>query len=214
MLRALKTYWAFTKLGYRLMVFILMPAVLLLLNGFCVYTEIPVMVSLLIGYSYLVPIDIITDYWFLGGFYAKNNSSLEYLQSSNRFREIIRDVVLVDILRRVLLYIGMYLLVMVMGLQDSEQMEWYAACSFLPLLCFVISQFGVLIGRHYVAWNQVYAVAAVAMVIEGISLTILMWLTSKNLWLVQGVLLVLAVAVSVMVVAYSKKKVRASYYDK
>ena len=214
MLRTIKNYWAFTKWGYRLVVFVILPVVLLLLNAFCLFAKIPLMVSMLMGYVYIVPIDILTDHWLLGGFYAKNNSSLEYLQTSNRFKRMIRDVVLVDVIRRFILYVGLYLIVLVAGMNQPEQLEWYKACSFLPMLCFVISQCGVLIARHFYAWNQVYAVGAFAMVAEGICLVPMLELTESHIWIVQGALLVLAIAMVVIVMKYSLKKVRDSYYDK
>lgn len=214
MLRAMKNYWAFTKLGYRLVVFVVLPVVILLFGAFCIWTEIPIMVAILMGYLYMLPIDMLTDNWFLGGFYAKNNSSLEYLQSSNRFKTIIRDVVLVDTVRRFILYVGVYIIVLVAGMNHPEQVEGYKICSFLPMFCFVISQAGILIARHFTAWNQAYAVGAVAMIIEAVCLVPMMDITEKYIWLVQGVLVVLAIAIGVIVVAYSMKKVRDSYYDK
>lgn len=214
MLRTIKNYWAFTKWGYRLVVFLVLPVVLLLINAFCLFTEIPTMVSMLIGYIYVVPVDILTDNWFLCGFYGKNNSSLEYLQTSNRFKRMIRDVVLIDTIRRFILYVGLYLIVLVAGMNQPEQLEWYKVCSFLPMLCFVISQIGVLIARHFFAWNQVYAVGAFAMVAEGICLAPMLGFTENHFWLVQGILMVLAIAIGIIVMAYSLKKVRDSYYDK
>lgn len=214
MLRAIKNYWAFTKLGYRLVVFVALPAVILLLGAFCIWTQIPIMVAMLLGYIYMPVVDIMVDNWFLGGFYAKNNSSLEYLQSSNRFKTMIRDVVLVDTVRRFVLYVGAYIIVLVAGMNHPEQMEGYRVCSFLPIFCFVISQAGILVSRHFMTWNQAYAVGAFAMIIEAISLVPMINLAEKYIWLVQGILVVLAIAIGVIVVAYSMKKVRDSYYDK
>lgn len=214
MLRAMKNYWVFTKLGYRIVVFVVLPVVILLFGAFCIWTEIPIMVAMLMGYVYMVPVESIIDNWFLGGFYSKNNSSLEYLQSSNRFKTIIRDVVLVDIVRRFVLYVGVYIIVLAAGMNHPEQAEWYRVCSFLPMLCFVISQAGVLIARHFAAWNQAYAVGTLAMIAEAACLFPMMNFTEKYIWLVQGILMVLAIAIGVIVVAYSMKKVRDSYYDK
>ena len=210
MLRAIKNYWAFTKLGYRLVVFVVLPIVILLLGAFCIWAQIPIMVAMLLGYIYMPTV----DNWFLGGFYAKNNSSLEYLQSSNRFKTMIRDVVLVDIVRRFILYVGVYIVVFVAGMNHPEQMEGYRICSFLPMFCFVISQTGILVARHFMTWNQAYAVGAVLMLIESVCLAPLVDITEKYTWFVQGVLAVLAIAIAIIVVLYSMKKVRDSYYDK
>lgn len=214
MLRAIKNYWAFTKLGYRLVVFVVLPIVILLLGAFCIWAQIPIMVAMLLGYIYMPTVDIMVDNWLLGGFYAKNNSSLEYLQSSNRFKTMIRDVVLVDTIRRFILYVGVYVIVLVAEMNHPEQLEGYRICSFLPMFCFVISQAGVLVARHFMVWNQAYAVGAVLMLVEAVCLAPLVDITEKYTWLVQGVLAVLAIAIGIIVVVYSMKKVRDSYYDK
>ncbi len=214
MSRTIKNYWAFTRWGYRFAVLVVLPLSFLILNLFCLYAKIPLVVSMLIGYMYMVLIDIWADYWILGGFYRKSNSALEYLQTSNRFGRIIRDVVLTDTIRRFLLYVGLYLILLVIGNYYPEQIGWYKDCSFFPLLCFVTSQSGVLIARHLLGCQYVYLVASIATLVEGILIAPMMYLTEHYFWAVQGILLVLTAAISIIVVLYSLKKVRDSYYDK
>lgn len=214
MIRAIKDYWAFTKWNYRCLVFLVMPAILFGMGVLCIYVEIPLASALILGYSYVVIADVILDYMLLGGFYGKNNSSLEFLQSSNRFGTMIRDVVVMDILRRLAMHTGIYILIAVCGMNNPEQKEWIEMFSFLPLLCFAVNQVTVFVTRHFKTWQHAYAFGAIAMLAVGVCLVPMTVQMETRAWLVQGVLLILAIVVGVVVVWYSMRKVRDSYYDK
>ena len=223
MLKALKSYWAFTRTGYRVVMFVLIPIVVLAttLGLMAIYPEL-IVIALIMSFVVLWTVEPMSDHWFMGGFYGKNKGALEFLQSSNRFSKFAQDVVLIDIIRRTVTYMMTYFAICsigyVAGVEKEMEVNLYVVCSFLPFLSMFISQIEVLIGRHFDMWNQQYLVVMVGFIIQGITLSALikLFLTTgiEIVWMILAVLFVLFVAASIGTVVYTNKKVRDSYYDK
>ena len=223
MLKAWKSYWAFTGTGYKVVVFLLVPLVVFAMSLTLTLMD-PVLypVAALLVFVALWFAEPMIDHWFMGGMYKKNNGSLEFLQSSNRFCDFMKKVVTVDIIRRALTFLGVYAIVCVIGFANCAEVEMvknpYIALSFLPFLSMVVSQIEVLIGRHFDMWNQRYFVVLVGFTLQGVTLSGLIQLFStarmEMMWLMNGLFLLLFVAVAIRTVVYTKKVMRESYYDK
>ena len=223
MLKAWKSYWAFTGTGYKMVTFLMVPLVVfamsltLTLMNPVLFPVVVILVFVTLWFA-----EPMIDHWFMGGMYKKNNGSLEFLQSSNQFCDFMKKVVTVDIIRRALTFLGMYAIVCVIGFANCAEVEMvknpYVALSFLPFLSMVVSQIEVLIGRHFDMWNQRYFVVLVGFTLQGVTLSGLIHLFStarmEMVWLMNGVFLLLFVAVAIGTVVYTKKVVRESYYDK
>ena len=224
MLKALKSYWAFAGIWYKIVVLALLPLVVILGGLVLVNIDTELIVFALVGFFiFLWVIEPMSDHWFTGGIYGKNKGALEFLQSSNRFWEFMKDVVVIDAIRRCLTYIVVYAVLCMLGIlyeaeKDMEE-NLYLLCLFVPFLSMFVSQVEVFIGRHFEMWNHRYAVGMVGFIIESMILTGLINKVAQGmqievLWMISVVLFVLFIAASIGTVAYTKKKVRESYYDK
>lgn len=223
MLKAWKSYLAFTKTGYKAIVFLMIPLLTFVISF--VFAEIDAemfVLALMIVFVILWIAEPMMDHWFMGSLYGKYNGSLEFLQSSNRFSEFIKDIVVVDVFRRMFTYFGVYgiacLIGYCKGAGDEAAVNPYMALLFLPFLSVLVSQIEVFIGRHFDMLNYRYVVVMIGFVLEGIALTNLIKLFRYHGMTYAAVLniglFVLFVGVSIGTVVYTKKKVRESYYDK
>lgn len=217
MKRAVKNYLVFTGWGYRICILLLLPLLFVGFHGLVFFVEdgMPLAFMLIVGYCTYIMADVAGDYWFLPGFYKKNNSAVRFLQTSNRYKTLIRDVVVLDMLRRFLAYGLLYGVMYLMGMRKEAQKEWFILFSFMPLYCFVISQTAVFFIRHFNSWQHTISTSSLAA-----------WLIVPFFFLMEhgmehgytkicfAVLGVLAVLVAVITILYSMKKVRDSYYDK
>jgi len=215
-LRAVKNYFAFTSWVYRLVVFFLMPLLSILYGNLGVITggEVPGIVFQLPVFMLVIVVECITDYWFMGSFYSKHNSSLEYLQTSNRFKNIIKDVVVVDIIRRFITGIALYGVFVIIAWVVGEPLHFYQGFAFLPLYSFVMVMIANFISRHFNIVQYVYLAATLTMMVTALGFVPMEIVTENVTFWTLGILLVLCVVVSVITVWYSLKKVRDSYYDK
>lgn len=221
MKNAVKSFWAFAPLGYRVMILFAAPALAILLNALALYKggEGEGLVAMMASYFILLFVDVFSDKWMLNGFYSKSNSSLEYLQTSNKFSKIIRGVVIVDMLQRGLLYVGLYVVIVIMSKAAIGELDWCAMYGYFPLFFYVISQVTIWISRHFVTWQSVWIASCMATTFASLGMTALTWCSVmyqiKYLdLLIYSVLIVLTILVSIGTLWYSLKKVRDSYYDK
>ena len=223
MLGSLKSYWAFTKTGYRFVMFGLIPiAVLVTALGFVAVDSEMIVLALVISFLVLWMVEPMSDRLFLGGFYGKNKGALEFLQSSNKFSKFMQDVVIVDIFRRMATYLITYLIICMIGyvngVEKEMEINMFVACSFLPFYSMLISQIEVLVGRHFDMWNHQYIVVMVGFILQGIGLTSLikLFLTTgmEVVWTITALFFVVFVVVAIGTVVYTNKVVKRSYYDK
>ena len=222
MIKAIKSFWAFTSFGYRLVTLLVVPVLIILINilGLLLGEALFGVIFLMTSYAlFLMIFDIMADKWFLNGVYGKHNSSLEFLQTSNDFESLIYRVVIVDMVRRLLLYVGMYIVLIILGKCMIGEMDYYGIYAYLPLYMFIINQVAVGIERHFSTWQSVWATSCMASAVSSFGLSFMttgsIFLCERNgELLLQVLLLLIAIAVCVGTVWYSRKKVRESYYDK
>jgi len=214
-MRAIKHYWVFTNWQYKLFTLLLMPAVVLGMNLFGYLSNN--MFVLGVAFSFfilLLPmVDVMSDYWFLPGFYTKGNASLEFLQSTTKFQTMIRDVVVIDVIRRIVLYLGLFWIMhfMSMGTSVEGVMDRF---NHMPVAELLFAQVAVFVSRFLRGWNQVYACAMFAVAANAFLMS---GTIHQSDFMRQGIVVlfaVLAVAMMVLTVWFSLKKVRDSYYDK
>lgn len=215
MIKALKSYWAFTGKIYRLVVLLLFPLLAVIVPVIVGMIDLGMLsLGIICYYVIFMMAEPLADYWFLGGFYSKNKGALEFLQSSNHFSSMIRDVVVVDLVRRVVLNVFIFLVMVCIGIIDGIEPEGYMLFALFPLLEILLGEVVTLIGRHFDLWNYYYIVvllcymAALLFIAYGIisAHAFLHWICLA--------LAILAIVVAVAMVAYTDKKVRDSYYDK
>jgi len=156
--------------------------------------------------------DTVSDVFFMGGFYRKRNSALEFMQSSSKFSNVMKDVVMMDFVRRVLVY-QIPLLIAVAGAENAGEIQWCKLNAFWSWLMVLIAQCVVVAARHYELGHHIYACVAVghcAMMFIFLFIAI----ASEALPVVTIlVLVVLVVVAGIVTIRYTDKKVRDSYYD-
>lgn len=210
MLKAWKHYWAFTNSLYKLVLLFVVPILLIGVNiYFELYGEVG---DCIFALSCLYYADTISDVYFMGGFYHKGNSALEFMQSSSKFSNVMKDVVMMDFVRRVLVY-QIPLLIAVVGAENAGEIQWCKLNAFWSWLMVLIAQCVVVAARHYELWHHIYACVAVgycAMMFIFLFIAIV----SEALPIATNiVLVVLVVVVGIVTIRYTDKKVRDSYYD-
>lgn len=210
MLKAMKSYWAFTNGVYKLVMLVLVP-ILLVLVSLCLLEKDAG--SGLERFFVLYAVDTISDFFFMGGFYKKSNSSLEFLQSSSKYPRVIKEVTMIDIVRRILVYQIPYVVTLLWSIGNPEAMEWCRTLAGLPWLEILIAQLVVLVARHYVMWNQVYLCTAVGFTILCVILLFTLLFDVIQPVITNVILIVFIIAVAIGMVWYTNKKVRESYYD-
>lgn len=214
MKRALKSYWAFTGKGYRIVVLFLFPLLAVLVPVITGIIEPMLLLIALIGYYIIFMIaEPLSDFWFLGGFYSKNKGAMEFMQSSNRFASVIKDVVVVDLLRRVLQNVFIYLLVVCIGVMTKIEQEGYLLFAFFSIFEILLGEVVTFIGRHFDMWNYYYVVVILGFLVASFFMAYAIINLQELLWLVCLVFLLLALILGVIIVSYTNKKVRDSYYD-
>lgn len=214
MKRALKSYWAFTGKGYRIVVLFLFPLLAVLVPVITGIIEPMLLVIALIGYYIIFMIaEPLSDFWFLGGFYSKNKGAMEFMQSSNRFASVIKDVVVVDLLRRVLQNVFIYLLMVCIGVMTKIEQEGYLLFAFFSIFEILLGEVVTFIGRHFDMWNYYYVVVILGFLVASFFMAYAIINLQELLWLVCLVFLLLALILGVIIVSYTNKKVRDSYYD-
>ena len=216
MKKTVKSYWAFSNTIYRLIMLFLIPAVYLLVSicwpSASETGETDMVWTMMILALYFL--DAQGDYWFMGGFYAKHNGALEFMQTSNQFQSFMSRVVGMDILRRTVYYFGLPLIGACIGISKGYDKEWYQLLSYLPVLEFFLAQLAVVIGRHFVMWNQAYVGVMLGFLIITITIPFSILVSVKNAFAINAILFVFVIAMAVFTMWYTEKKVRESYYDR
>ena len=209
MLRALKSYWAFTNGIYKLVMLGIVP--LALIVGFVLSASEGAGNSLFFMFALFV-VDIGSDFFFMNGAYCKEQEFSNYIQSSSKYIALIKEVAGVDILRRVLMYQIPFVMELIFAVGDAGRMQWCKLNSFWPWLEILVAQCIVLATRHFIVWHKVYG----AMVIGWIVMMILFVFFATVLEgsaVVNSVLIALIFVVSVVTIWYTEKKGKERYYD-
>lgn len=213
MLRALKSYWAFTSDLYKWVLLAIVPILLVLSNsvlaGVFGEADYVFLSSLLVLYA----ADTMSDVFFMGGFYQKNNGALEFLQSAPRFEVLMREVAAADAIRRVLIYQVPFVTACLCVGENAERMEWCSRYSCFPLIETLIAMFVVFVARHFVVWNHAYVCTMIGYVIIVFSYWFLDVVHAEGAVAFNGILLVCILLAGVGTILYTGKKVRDSYYD-
>ena len=216
-MRAIKHYWAFTNWIYRLVVLLVIPLVMIGVNvwGFFSDDRFILAIALVMYFMFLPVVDVMSDFWLLSGFYAKGNGSLEFLQSTTKFKPMVRDVVIVDILRRVAVYMGLIgVMCFVFVSKDVPVYNIVWNFGYMPVLELCLSQTAVVVSRFFRGANQVYACAMFTVAVNAFFMTGTAHLEDSVKQMIIIALAVMAVLMMILTVVVSLKKVRESYYDK
>ncbi len=213
MLKALKSYWAFTSCRYKLIMLVVVPILFFVTNITVYRYDVGTGLE---SFWILYVIDTISDDYFMGGFYKKGNHSLGFLQSSSRFRKMMQEVVIVDVIRRVIIYQIPYVTLLWCSIGDIEAMEWCRWTSFVPWIQVLTGQIVVLVRRHGVAGGQnsvSFAIGYIYMLLAISTIGYIGEMAGGNFVPVIVVTILLILFMAVVTMRYTDKKMEESYYD-
>lgn len=217
----IKGYLVFTPFGYKIILFAVLPLVLLGLQ--LVISMIYQGTGLPLFGGTLVLVEILADNWFLGGIQDKNSEKIDYLKTSGKGMRIMKNVLITDVVRRFLscaVILGMaqaiaQVCACAAGVSEKSRIAPLQVL-FVLLLTYTLSALGVFLARFtsYLWVNLLYgyigSIVGLTVGLIWISLALPGALAAGAVFF----LAVLAVGISVLMVAIAMIKVEGSYYDK
>ncbi len=209
MKKKIKRYLAFATVPYRVLAFAVVPVVmismyLLMRKNMAEFGIVAIMIS-------CAMIEILMDNFLFGGLHKKEHRMLEYLKTSECGKGVLRDVLEVDLLRRLLAFVSVLGICALLEMQRWSHVRVIFVHLFYMLLSYTLSTLGIWIGRfegNY--WtNMLIGYAALAFGVAAYFLPEL----NRLAVLYDVVLALAAVGVSVLSVRTAMKKMEGSYYD-
>lgn len=212
MRKKIKSYQVFTSFGYRMVIYVLMPLLLVAFQLFFLKvmgsSGIPAIIMV------LILAEIVADNWFLGGIQEKDAEKIDYLKTSSRGMKVMKSVLVLDFVRRLIAAAGIFgvcnlLSRVVCGEDDFQSM---GILLFSVLVSYSLSVLGTFIARFgSYLWTTVLTgyFASVA----GLECCILVML-GVSVVMLNILFGVLGAGVTVVAVKIAIKKVEEGYYDK
>ena len=208
--KRMKSYLIFTGLGYRIILFAVVP-ILLTLFGFLLSAvfDFP-------GYFlavYLLPaIEISMDTFVFGGIASKEMVHLEYLKTSTSGSGLMKNALQGGIIR-MLISNAVILFINYLIYHGRTGDIWNAKRLFTLLwffvLIYVVTIILIVIARFFVSEHVNYTLGFVSFLLEMFAIR-----SFKNLYVSFVILIMIAVTISVFSVKLVEKRIKESYYDK
>ncbi|MCM1189224.1 MAG: hypothetical protein NC541_07990 [bacterium] len=208
----IKSYLAFTSLGYRLVMYLAVPLsaagiqllFLIKMGG----SGVPAVMTA------LILLEILADHWFLGGIQEKNAEKLDCLKTSSRGMQMMESVLILDVIRHFLeaaaIFGSCFLISLLLGGETLGVLGGLA----LPILetgCLSVA--GTLIARFWSTLNMNMLIGYVAAII-GIVCFALAEVEVCPLWVSCGAAALLGAGVGALAVKTAMRKVKEGYHDK
>lgn len=212
----IRSYLVFTSLWYKIIMFAVLPVVLL---GMQVLSAIVFQgTAIHLSVMLLIIVEIMADNWFLGGIQEKGSEKIDYLKTSSRGMEIMKNVLVMDLIRRfcsmgVILGVS-WLITRIFGTTyEATKLAGFWGLLLAIFLTYTLSVLGIFIAR-FTSYLWVNLLCSYVGSIAG--LVILLVCTSMLIPMVLPdiALVVLGGGISVLIVKIAMLKVEGSYYDK
>lgn len=211
-----RSYLVFTSLWYKIIMFAVLPVVLL---GMQVLSAIVFQgTAMHLSVMVLIMVEIMADNWFLGGIQEKGSEKIDYLKTSSRGMEIMKNVLVMDLIRRfcsmgVILGVS-WLITRIFGTTyEATKLAGFGGLLLAIFLPYTLSVLGIFIARFtsYLWVNLLcgYVGSIAGLVILLVCTSILIPMALPN-----AALVVLGGGISVLIVKIAMLKVEGSYYDK
>lgn len=213
----IKNYWVFTGKGYKFLMWLVLPVVAIgsILWGYLSENGMVVVIPHILCFVLYPIVDVLSDFWLLPGFYAKGNNSLEFLQSTTKFQKMMRDVQIIDVLRRVIFYLGTYaLLYVLLSKKDVSSQAFVQIYFYQPVLNVLVTQAAVFFARFFSSLQQVFGCSMFSTIPNAIYITVVKPLPQTVEQLIVIAFAGIAIAMIAVTIWFTQKKVRDSYYDR
>lgn len=212
-MKKIKSYLVFAPMLYRVVVFscpilLLGVEVLLRLNG---KNNMVYPLS-----TILIVVELFADFWLLGGICNKKESGVEYLKTSIFGKQMLKNVVVINLIRTMAAFI---LVVIGCAVIDGILFGWstiYDLKYMLMYLMYILWGYGItvisqLITRHFTGY---YAYIIFSYLAVMVNLIPALCMVAGYLYLILVIGAVLVMASSVVMIWYVMRKVEKSYYDR
>lgn len=229
--KRLKSYIVFTPIGYRIAVYLLIPAAL---TACSVWTGTYMgEAGLMLVAMFLTLTEIVSDSWLFGGLQNRDAEKMDYLKASGRGLSLVRNALWVDLLRKFLTALctiaASYLL---MGRLRREAawtprpitdffsrggpLQRIGLLAYLVLLTFCLSALGTFLSRYGSTIYGNLLLGYGAMVLVGLASIFgssLAKYPSNGIFLLDLLCLAVGIGVSVLAVRAAMWKVEGGYYE-
>lgn len=216
MKQKIRSYLVFTSLGYKIIMFVILPVVLLGIQVFSAVvfrgTAIPVFVMT------LVMVEIMADNWLLGGIQEKGSEKIDYLKTSPRGMKVMRSVLVMDLVRRFVFYVVLFglswLITGIFGAGNGAGgLAALEALLLAVVLTYALSALGIFIAR-FTSYLWVNMLCGYVGAIAGLVILLICSGGLVPMMLVNIAMIVLGGGISFLMVKIAMLKVEGSYYDK
>lgn len=194
----------FTSFSYRIAIFILMPVILV---GIGVYTgrrwgELGMIASAML----LTMTEVISDHWLFSGLQAKEAEKMDFLKTSGWGMEILRDALILDLLRKFLMDLVVLMLCsLIVGLLES--------ISYIVFVSYTCSVLGTFLARYWGKFATSMWIGEMGFVFVGLLLGVFFTVLKQYMFWMNLFFLVLGMLLSVLAVEKVMRKVKGGYYD-
>lgn len=228
----IKSYFVFASVFYRIVMYLVIPVFFV---GFAFWAGSIVGEAVLILAAVLLPtVEVISDSWMFGGIQTKDPAKLDYIKTSWKGSRIMKNALMVDMLRRFLFsagILGICRLVIYaagkgtetgLGLGEKEALlisgVWNIGGSrglgiflFLTGMVYFLSTLGTFLSRYgSMIWiNMTIGSAAGTLVMLGLRLPHL----SEHIFAYALFFGILGICISLLAVRTAMKKMEEGYYD-
>lgn len=208
--KRMKSYLVFTGLGYRIVVFAVVPVLLILFGSLSsVIFDFP---GYLLAVSLLPAIEIAMDAFIFEGVASKKIAHLEYLKTSKHGSELMKQSLQGGILR-MLFSSAVILIINYLVYHGRTADIWNGKMLFQLLwfyvLAYIVSMGMIVIARFFMNAQINYTLGFLSFLVE-----ILIMKFLKNMYISFAILVVLGVVISIFSVKIVEKRIKESYYDK
>lgn len=212
----IRSYLVFTSLGYKIIMFAILPLVLLGIQVFSTIvfrgTAIPVFVMI------LIMVESVADYWFLGGIQEKGSEKIDYLKTSPRGMKVMKSALVMDLVRRFLFHAGIFglsqMIALISGSLDrAGNLIGFGELLLAIFLSYTLSVLGIFISR-FTSYFWVNLLCGYIGSIAGLVILLVCMSMPVPVVLPNIALVVLGGGISVLTVKIAMLKVEGSYYDK
>lgn len=215
----IKSYLVFTSLWYRLVVYLLIPVALI---GLGLWFEGQMGgggMGVIIVAALLPVVEIVSDNWLFGGLQTRDSMQLEYLKTSGRGMEVLRNALRMDLARKFLSALAVVLLTRLAGgwiveggiFAAAGSAPYTAVLLYFVLVAYFAATLGTFLSRFSgMLWiNLLIAYGALFMVAFSIALLNL----AEYMLLIDIICVAFGIAISIVAVEVAMKRVERSYYD-
>lgn len=212
MKKSIKSYLVFTSCSYRIWGLIIVP---FLLAGMAIGAVFRMKLNALQLYwvaQYVLAFEIFSDYWMFGGICENQTRKLEYLKTSLRGISVLRNGLVVDLLRRAI-YIFLFSAICYAGNGQLQSFVMGAGV-------YLVATAALNVSRYMTNIQHQLVVSMFAMLPMGLFGALAGYIERRmpgNTFVVGlelAVLIILAVIAGMITVWHAINRVKGSYYDK